>query len=484
MKRKIGTIFVCMVMLVAVFAVAMLMGGSADPRKIYVDDDAPNDPGPNDPAISDPLEDGSLEHPFDTIQEAMDVSNDGDTVHAHAGTYNEEVVISKAIIFEGEDKDTTVIQGSGTGVGVMVKGLSWVTVKDLQVNGFSIGIYLFSSTDNTVSGNTVSENVRYGIYLNYMSHGNTISGNTISSNDLGIRLYSSNTNTISENVVSDNKGGMGLYGSSNDNVISGNAFLDNSGTGISIPYDCDNNVISQNTVADSYIGIYMYASTGGALVDGNDVSDNYFGIYLYRSSSITMVGNMVSDNEGSGFSLHQSTGNTLRWNTVSDNKGGVSFFSSNDNSLYHNNFVDNTNQVGNFESTNTWDDGEGKGNYWSDYEGDDLDGDGVGDTELPHLDVDWYPLMDTWDLVDELMHKTGEVIEEAEAMGLPQGNENSLVSKLEKAIESFEKGNIGAAKGKLNAFINHVESLEEEGKVTGAQADTLITGAQEIIDYL
>jgi len=39
--------------------------------RIYVDDDAPNDPGPHDPAVSDPLEDGSADHPYDTIQKAV-----------------------------------------------------------------------------------------------------------------------------------------------------------------------------------------------------------------------------------------------------------------------------------------------------------------------------------------------------------------------------------------------------------------------------
>jgi len=54
---------------------------------IYVDNDAPNDPEPNNPEISDPLENGSLEHPFDAIQEAIDHAYDGDTVIVLPGTY-------------------------------------------------------------------------------------------------------------------------------------------------------------------------------------------------------------------------------------------------------------------------------------------------------------------------------------------------------------------------------------------------------------
>jgi hypothetical protein len=42
----------------------------------FVDDDANNDPGPGDPNISDPLEDGSRQHPFDAIQEAINAATD------------------------------------------------------------------------------------------------------------------------------------------------------------------------------------------------------------------------------------------------------------------------------------------------------------------------------------------------------------------------------------------------------------------------
>ena len=57
----------------------------------YVDDDAPGDPGPNDPAVSDPCEDGTGEHPFDMIQEAIDTAIDRDTIIVLPGTYAEDI---------------------------------------------------------------------------------------------------------------------------------------------------------------------------------------------------------------------------------------------------------------------------------------------------------------------------------------------------------------------------------------------------------
>jgi len=87
---------------------------------VYVDNDAPGDPGPNDPAVSDPWEDGSYGHPFDTIQEAINVAMPGDTIAVHAGTYYENINFAgKNIILTSMGPDdpnivaNTIINGSG-----------------------------------------------------------------------------------------------------------------------------------------------------------------------------------------------------------------------------------------------------------------------------------------------------------------------------------------------------------------------------------
>jgi hypothetical protein len=60
-------------------------------RNLHVDDDAPGDPGPGDPTVSDPNEDGSPEHPFDSIQEAIQTSGEGVSIFVHPGTYRENI---------------------------------------------------------------------------------------------------------------------------------------------------------------------------------------------------------------------------------------------------------------------------------------------------------------------------------------------------------------------------------------------------------
>lgn len=76
---------------------------------------------------------------------------------------------------------------------------------------------------------------------------------------------------------------------------------------------------------------------------------------------------------------------------------------------------------------------------------------------------------------------TQDLISDVEDLNLPGGTENSLVSKLENAIKSLDKGQENAAINQLNAFINQVEAQKGK-KITDEEADQLIAIAQWIID--
>lgn len=78
------------------------------PDIIYVDAYAFGDPDPGGSAVSDPEEDGSAQHPFDSIQEAIDAAATGETVVIMRGTYtghgNRDLDFNgKAITVRGED---------------------------------------------------------------------------------------------------------------------------------------------------------------------------------------------------------------------------------------------------------------------------------------------------------------------------------------------------------------------------------------------
>jgi parallel beta-helix repeat protein len=102
--------------------------------------------------------------------------------------------------------------------------------------------------------------------------------------------------------------------------------------------------------------------------------------------------------------LNTSDNNTVICNNVSGNLYGINVTSSEGNMIYHNNFIDNTNQVLDNRSNNSWDNGyPSGGNYWSDYtdidifKGPDQDisgSDGIWDHNysIDSDSVDRYPL--------------------------------------------------------------------------------------------
>ena len=71
-----------------------------------------------------------------------------------------------------------------------------------------------------------------------------------------------------------------------------------------------------------------------------------------------------------------------------------------------------------------------------------------------------------------------DLISLVQSFDLPGGAENSLVSKLENALKSLEKGNPEAACGQLGAFINQV-SAPSGGSLTPEQAQKLIERAED-----
>jgi len=117
------------------------------------------------------------------------------------------------------------------------------------------------------------------------------------------------------------------------------------------------------------------------------------GILLEYSNNSVIAGNIIL-NTMDGLSLLFSHNNTIISNTIKDNEMGLFLGYSNSNIVYYNNFINNTEQAVTMDSQNTWDNGV-EGNYWSDYKGEDPNGEGVGDT--PYMidkdNEDNYPLV-------------------------------------------------------------------------------------------
>lgn len=195
--------------------------------------------------------------------------------------------------------------------------------------------------------------------------------------------------------------------------------IDGNGTGIIISVTTDNVKISGFTIQNGYRGIFLSGSIGSTIRNNTLVAHTAAAIELWHSNETMISGNRISSSDHAIWLLFSSCGNTisdnvltnnsqglpLSWNcngntivgnTVTSNSfAGIVLGGNNDNIIYHNNFINNLDQVYSYNSSNTWDN-EAEGNYWSDYAGKDQDGDGIGDTRLPHKGLDYHPLMEPW----------------------------------------------------------------------------------------
>jgi len=174
-------------------------------------------------------------------------------------------------------------------------------------------------------------------------------------------------------------------------------------------FGSDYNEVYGNNLLDSIYGIKVGEIDFGGSKNNNIYLNNITnvdsGVYCSYSSNSTIHANSIADC-GTGIRLTYSDNNRILGNQIKNCGTSVSIYVSNSNKFYSNNFIDNGQQVSErhdhflypgsyfYSVNNKWDNGT-TGNYWSNYNGTDDNGDGIGDTAYHIYEnyTDHYPLM-------------------------------------------------------------------------------------------
>ena len=297
---------------------------------------------------------GNFNEPFATISLGLDAVVPGGTVNVEAGTYTEQITISKPLTVTGADGavlDGTTLLAEWT-TGVKIKSGN-VTFNNIDVTNFTqVGIVVGYEASvpgslqnvhitNSKISNIQSGNHGFGIYVGYQSEdfkrptppkltdfldysGLLIEGNEIENADSSSLVLQSITGTpgtiivrnnyihdgendgiwidsarniiIQDNTLLRNMDGIYIssYGDAFQGVVGGNWIYDWSNQQLNGPYSPMNIQITGNQILDSIAwgGIYLEAGWPATIsINGNDITGNTTGVSNYLSEEVNATNN-------------------------------------------------------------------------------------------------------------------------------------------------------------------------------------------------
>ena len=331
--------------------------------------------------------------PAKTIQQGIDMAEDGDTLLIKKGEYREfNILIDKPLNLVGENYP--VVDGQEKGEifrivsdDVRIQGLSIINVGISYTSDHS-AIRVVRSRNFHIEDNRF-ENLFFGIFLEKSSHG-TVRGNQITgmardeyNSGNGVHLWYSNNVTVTDNRIEGVRDG--IYLEFSDTIrIRGNQSRKNLRYGLHFMFSNDN-VYTENLFENNGAGVAVMFSKRIRMT-GNRFRKNWgpasYGMLLKEINDAEISGNLFQENTV-GISIEGSNRIAYSENDFVSNGWAVRVMGAcYSNTFSRNNFLYNSFDLSYNSNVN---DNSFEGNYWSNYSGYDLDKNGVGD--VPHRPV-------------------------------------------------------------------------------------------------
>jgi filamentous hemagglutinin family protein len=181
---------------------------------------------------------GSALTPLNTVQGGVNAVVTGGTVNVGAGTFSENINITKALTLDGAGMGQTVLKAQTTsGTAVTVDGASNVTLSDLSIADSGNGLLIKNTSNNLTLNRVAFNNNRSGIRTEDRARADNFRmlNSMITGGEIGLQTYSrpgatgSFANALFENVTVDGPTFKGFYFETADNLTMRNVTITNAG---------------------------------------------------------------------------------------------------------------------------------------------------------------------------------------------------------------------------------------------------------------
>jgi parallel beta-helix repeat protein len=230
---------------------------------------------------------------YTKIQDAINIAANGDIIFVFSGTYYECVTIIKDVTIIGENKDTTFVDGGGTGHVINAHGildgeihvsLKNLTIRNAGGSGFDCITFSYVATGEITNNKILNSQEGEGISIDHCQDV-IIQANTITNNKIaGVSLTASEQNTIENNFIQNNQKGIHLASFSMDNQITSNTIRDNTVYGVYVIQSTSNtfskNDFTENSqnAQDQSTNFWSLNGQGNYWDDYNNYDNNSDGI--------------------------------------------------------------------------------------------------------------------------------------------------------------------------------------------------------------
>lgn len=331
-----------------------------------------------------------LVHPHSTlptISLGIDAARPHDTLVIASGTYSaDSLIIDIPLTLRGQPG--TIVRAGGrrgifvvtapdvaicglhlTGVqtsftaehaAILLEGVNHATIQDNVIDSCFFGVYAANSFACTIRGNRITgrqdrlTTAGNGIHLWYCRD-IAVVDNSVSNHRDGIYMEFVRSSVVDSNRCRDNLRYGLHYMFSDSSRYAGNTFRSNT-AGVAVMYT--NNVLMQDNVFEQSWGGASYGlllkDIRDSRIVGNQFLDNSIGVHVEGSDRIELRRNLFKDNGWAMKIMANCLDNAISCNDFIGNSFAVATNSRQNNSSFN-------------------------GNYWSDYQGFDLDRDGIGD---------------------------------------------------------------------------------------------------------